>query len=165
VQIDPAARILIASQAPGRRAHESGVPFDDPSGERLRGWLGVDKAAFYDPTKFAIVPMGFCFPGTAKGGDMPPRAACATRWRSQVLGQLNGIELTLVIGQYAMNWHLADHRAKTLTDTVKAWRDFWPLVLPIPHPSPRNQRWFKENAFFAQDILPALQQRVSEILR
>lgn len=164
LQIDPAARILIAGQAPGKRAHESGVPFNDLSGDRLRGWLGVDKAAFYDPAKFAIVPMGFCYPGTAKGGDLPPRAACATQWRKQVLDLLSGIELVLVIGHYAVTWHLPERSGKTLTDTVKAWRDFWPQLLPIPHPSPRNQRWFKENAFFEQDILPALRHRVREIL-
>ena len=165
LQLDPAARILIVSQAPGRRAHESGVPFDDPSGDRLRAWLGVDKASFYDPHKFAILPMGFCYPGTTAAGDLPPRSECAPTWRQQALALLTRIDITLVIGQFAMEWHLGEQQGKTLTETVKNWRRFWPTVLPLPHPSPRNQRWLKKNPFFDTDILPVLRQRMQQILQ
>jgi len=163
-QAQASAKILIAGQAPGRRAHERGVPFDDPSGDRLRSWLGVDKATFYDASKFAILPMGFCFPGTGKSGDLPPRLECAPAWREQLLASLPGIQLTLVIGLYAQKWHLGDQRSKNLTETVSDWRHFWPDILPLPHPSPRNIRWFRQNAFFEKDVLPALAQRVVQIL-
>ena len=164
VQAHSAARILIAGQAPGQRTHHKGIPFDDPSGERLRDWLGVTRDEFYDPGKFAVVPMGFCYPGKGKSGDLPPRSECAPAWRTQLLGGLPDLELTLVIGMYALDWHLGDKRAKTLTDTVSNWRSFWPEVLPLPHPSPRNIRWFKTNGWFEADILPALKTRVREIL-
>lgn len=162
-QFDVDARILIAGQAPGRRAHESGIPFSDPSGDRLRQWLGVDKPAFYDPKLFAILPMGFCYPGTGKSGDFPPRIECAQAWRDKLLGQLPNLSLVLVIGQYAHDWHLGTRKEKTLSQTVAKWRDFWPDVLPLPHPSPRNMRWFKQNPFFEAEVIPALQQRVKEL--
>ena len=163
-QAHESAKILIVGQAPGRRAHESGIPFDDPSGDRLRLWLGVDKATFYDATKIALLPMGFCYPGTGKGGDLPPRPECAPAWREQLLAALPDIEFTLVIGMYAQKWHLGDLRSRTLTETVSDWQQFWPDILPLPHPSPRNIRWFRQNAWFEDDILPKLAHRVASIL-
>jgi len=164
LQAHPSAKILIAGQAPGRRAHQRGLPFDDPSGDRLRRWLGVDRTAFYDATKFAIIPMGFCFPGTGKGGDLPPRPECAPAWREALLASLPDIQLTLVIGLYAHKWHLGDRRSKTVTETVADWRQFWPDIMPLPHPSPRNIRWFRQNPWFENDVLPELEQRVALIL-
>ena len=163
LQADSAAQILLVGQAPGSKTHEKGRPFDDVSGKRLRGWLGVTEEQFYDPRRFAIIPMGFCFPGTGKGGDMPPRPECAPAWRQPLLDALPNIRLTLVLGQYAMNWHLGDRKSRTLTDTVKRWREFWPELLPLPHPSPRNIRWFKANPWFETDVIPVLQDRVREL--
>jgi uracil-DNA glycosylase len=145
LQVDARARILIAGQAPGRKVHDSGVPFDDASGERLRQWMGVDRGVFYDPAIVAILPMGFCYPGTGRSGDLPPRRECAPQWRAPLLAALPKIELTLVIGQYALDWHLPQLAANSLTDTVQAWRAHWPSVLPLPHPSPRNNIWLKRN--------------------
>ncbi|MDX1495705.1 MAG: uracil-DNA glycosylase family protein, partial [Longimicrobiales bacterium] len=153
----------LAGQAPGRRVHESGVPFDDPSGDRLRDWLGLDRDAFYDPRILAILPMGFCYPGTGSSGDLPPRPECAPAWREELLARLNRVELTLVIGRYAMDWHL-HAGSRTVTDAVRAWRDRWPDVVPLPHPSPRNQRWMKKNPWFEAEVLPALRSRVREVL-
>ncbi len=164
VQVDPAARILVAGQAPGSKVHATGVPFDDPSGDRLRQWMGVDKAVFYDATKVAILPMGFCYPGTGKSGDLPPRKECAELWRNELLSLMPNISLTLVIGQYAIAWHLPDQKKNTLTNTVKAWQNHWPTVLPLPHPSPRNNIWLKKNDWFENEILPSLQARVRELL-
>jgi len=164
VQAHPEARILIAGQAPGQRTHRKGIPFDDPSGERLRDWLGVDRETFYDATRIAVAPMGFCYPGKGKSGDLPPRAECAPAWRENLLKGMKNIELTLVIGQYAMDWHLGDRRQSTLTGTVENWRAFWPEILPLPHPSPRNVRWFKQNPWFESDVLPALRRRVREVI-
>ncbi len=164
VQAHAESRILIAGQAPGQITHRKGIPFDDPSGNRLRDWLGIDREAFYDRRKFAIVPMGFCYPGKGKSGDLPPRSECAEKWHCDLLGRLENIELTLVIGQYALEWHLGDVRAKTLTETVKNWHQFWPDKLPLPHPSPRNIRWFKQNPWFETEILPVLKERVQKIL-
>jgi uracil-DNA glycosylase len=164
VQIDAKARILIAGQAPGRKVHESGVPFDDASGERLRQWMGIDRNTFYDSGIIAILPMGFCYPGTGSSGDLPPRPECAPQWRERILATMPKIELTLVIGQYAQNWHLHDVKSTTLTETVLGWRNYWPNVLPLPHPSPRNNIWLKANPWFTRDVVPALQKRVSNIL-
>ncbi len=164
VQASSSAKILIAGQAPGRRVHESGIPFDDPSGDRLRGWLGVDRQTFYDPEKFAIVPMGFCYPGTGKSGDLAPRKECAPLWQDKLHAQLPNIQLRLTIGQYAQDWHLGKARERTLTATVKNWRAFWPDILPMPHPSPRNQIWLKKNPWFEAEVIPKLQERVRELL-
>ncbi len=164
VQVHRAARILIAGQAPGRKVHESGVPFDDASGERLRLWLGVRRDVFYDPTRIAILPMGFCFPGTGRSGDLPPRSECAPLWRQRLLDQMPHVELTLVIGDYAQRWHLPGAKAANVTDTVAGWRALWPAVLPMPHPSPRNNIWLKINPWFVADVVPALQARVSALL-
>lgn len=163
VQLDPRARILIAGQAPGKRAHESGTPFDDPSGDRLRDWMGITRETFYDATKIAILPMGFCYPGTGKSGDLPPRPECAEAWRRKLLAQLPNLDLTLVIGQYALNWHLPEARSQTLTETVRNWRTDWPDVLPLPHPSPRNNRWLKTNPWFEEEVLPKLKRSVRQI--
>ncbi|MGI9288427.1 MAG: uracil-DNA glycosylase family protein [Pseudomonadales bacterium] len=163
-QFGRSARILIAGQAPGKKVHESGVPFDDASGERLRSWMGVDAATFYNAKKVAILPMGFCYPGTGKSGDLPPRPECAEEWRQQLLDAMPKISLTLVIGQYAQVWHLREDNKRTLTDTVKAWRDYESHVLPLPHPSPRNNIWLKKNPWFEQDLLPQLKSRVSRAL-
>ncbi|MDH3225037.1 MAG: uracil-DNA glycosylase family protein, partial [Gemmatimonadota bacterium] len=147
VQLDPRARILIAGQAPGRRVHESGVPFDDPSGDRLRDWLGLDRKTFYDPASVAILPMGFCYPGTGPSGDLPPRAECAPAWRARALNALPHLGLTVVLGAYAQRYHL-DPAPGSVTAAVAAWRTYWPDRIPLPHPSPRNQGWFKRNPWF-----------------
>lgn len=163
VQADPAARILIAGQAPGRRVHETGIPFNDPSGDRLRQWMGLGREAFYDPRLVALLPMGFCYPGAGAGGDLPPRPECAPAWRERLLGHLKLIELTLVIGAYAQAWHLGG-KARNVTETVRAWREEWPRVVPLPHPSPRNIRWFAANPWFERRVLPALRRRVAEVV-
>ena len=163
VQADARARILIVGQAPGRKVHETGIPFNDASGDRLRTWLGMSREVFYDVSKVAIVPMGFCFPGTGKSGDLPPRPECAPAWRAPLLAHLKNVELTLVIGQYAQAWHLPEEGAR-LTDVVLGWRKHWPHTVPLPHPSPRNQLWLKRNPWFAQDVLPLLQARVAQLL-
>lgn len=163
VQIHASARILVAGQAPGRKVHASGIPFDDASGERLRDWLGVTRETFYDPKQFAILPMGFCYPGTGTSGDLPPRPECAPAWRGKLLSHLPKLELSLLIGQYAQAYHLPG--AKTsLTELVQAWREHWPKVVPMPHPSPRNNIWLKRNPWFGDELLPALRKRVAEVL-
>lgn len=163
LQAAPRARILIASQAPGTKVHESGKPFSDASGERLRGWLGIPESVFHDERRVAIVPMGFCYPGRGKGGDLPPRPECAATWRARVLAGLTDLELTLVIGSYAMAWHLPG-AGTNLTDVVMGWRDHWPAVVPLPHPSPRNTPWLRRNPWFEAELVPRLRQRVSAIL-
>jgi uracil-DNA glycosylase len=163
LQIHPQARVLIAGQAPGRKVHESGMPFDDASGERLREWMGVTREVFYDSKQVAILPMSFCFPGSRKTGDLPPRPECAPAWRAKLLGHLRHLELTLVLGQYAQAYHLA-RGAASVTDTVKSWRTYWPSVVPLPHPSPRNNVWLRRNPWFEAEVLPLLRKRVSEVL-
>lgn len=161
LQHDPRAKILIVGQAPGRKVHESGIPFDDASGDRLRAWLGMTPEMFYDPAQVAIVPMGLCYPGKGKSGDMPPRPECAPAWREQLLSHLPQVELTLVIGQYAHAYHFADKQP--LTERVAAWRSYWPERVPLPHPSPRNNIWLKRNPWFEAEVIPALQQRVAAL--
>ena len=163
LQLDPAARILIAAQAPGRKVHDTGVPFDDASGERLRSWLGVTRAQFYDARRFAIVPMGLCYPGKGRGGDLPPRPECAPRWRPALLQALTQLRLTLVIGQYAAAWHLPDERSG-LTAAVQNWRRYWPTLMPLPHPSPANNRWLARHRWFEHELVPRLRERVGQIL-
>lgn len=163
VQMSASSRILIAGQAPGRKVHETGIPFNDVSGNRLREWLGISREVFYDETKLAILGMGFCFPGTGKSGDLPPRPECAPAWRAPLLAHLKNVQLTLVLGQYAMAYHLPG-RGKTLTDIVTGWRRDWPLIVPLPHPSPRNQAWLKRNPWFEQELLPVLRLRITEVL-
>lgn len=163
LQAGPEARILIAGQAPGSKVHESGIPFNDASGDRLRAWMGISRETFYDDRKIAILPMGFCYPGKGVSGDLPPRPECAGAWRGALLSQLNRIELTLVIGRYAMAYHLPDEQG-ALTDIVKDWRAHWPGIVPLPHPSPRNNIWLKRNPWFEQQLLPELKHRISGIL-
>lgn len=164
LQASATARILIAAQAPGRKVHASGRPFTDASGERLRNWLGMESAVFYDERRVAIVPMGFCYPGTGTAGDLPPRPECAPQWRARVLAQLPQVQLTLVIGQYALAWHLPGPRSRSVTQVVQAWRTHWPTVVPLPHPSPRNNRWLRQNPWFEAELLPALRSRVAAAL-
>lgn len=163
LQLHPKARILIAGQAPGKKVHETGIPFNDASGKRLRTWLGITPEVFYDPEKIAILPMGFCFPGTGKSGDLPPRKECEPAWRKQLLQQLEKLELTIVLGQYAQAYHFPDHQA-SVTELVKNWQMYWPNLIPLPHPSPRNQLWLRNNPWFEAEVIPALQKRVAEIL-
>lgn len=164
-QISRSARILVAGQAPGRRVHETGIPFNDPSGQRLREWMGLDRETFYDAKRVALVPMGFCYPGTGKSGDLPPRPECAVAWRNQIMHELRNISLTLVIGQYAMAWHLGPLAKATLTETVRSWREHQPKLWPLPHPSPRNNIWLKKNPWFALEVLPELRRQVAAALR
>ena len=164
LQISRTARILIAGQAPGSRVHATGIPFDDASGDRLRAWLGLDRETFYDAKRVAILPMGFCYPGTGKSGDLPPRPECAAAWREPILHELRGVTLTLVIGQYAMEWHLGPRAKVTLTETVHAWREYQPTLWPLPHPSPRNNIWLKKNPWFEHDVLPGLRRQVKTAL-
>jgi uracil-DNA glycosylase len=158
------ARLLIVGQAPGRRVHDTGIPWNDPSGDRLRDWLGLDRAAFYDEGRIAILPAGLCFPGTGRNGDLPPRPECAPRWHPPLRALLPDIRLTLLIGQYAQAYYLGERRKATLTDTVAAWREYLPEFMVLPHPSPRNQLWLKRNPWFAADLLPELRARVSRAL-
>ncbi len=159
------ARLLIIGQAPGTRVHESGIPWNDRSGDQLRDWLAVEPETFYDESRIAIVPMGFCYPGVdPRGGDNPPRPECADTWHEPLLEQLPNIELVLLIGMYAQARYLGKRRKKTLTATVAAWRDFGPTQLPLPHPSWRNLHWRRKNPWFEQDVVPALRSRVQSIL-
>ncbi|MBE7420737.1 MAG: uracil-DNA glycosylase family protein [Ideonella sp.] len=164
LQLHPAARILIASQAPGRKVHATGVPFDDASGDRLRDWLGLTRAEFYDATRIAIVPIGLCYPGRGASGDLPPRPECAPRWRAPLLGCLKRLQLTLVIGRYALAWHLPQQRGG-VTHAVQAWHEHWPALVPLPHPSPTNNRWFAQHRWFERELVPRLRARVAEVLR
>lgn len=164
LQVSPTARLAIFGQAPGVRVHASGRPFTDPSGERLRQWLGVNEEVFYDAARVAIVPMGFCFPGLdAKGGDLPPRKECAPRWRAEVMGVMPGIRTSVLVGSYAQAWHLNDPAAN-LTQTVARWRDYAPRFFPTPHPSWRNNAWLKKNSWFEKELLPALRAAVTAAL-
>ncbi len=164
ITVTPQTRLLIAGQAPGRRVHESGVPWDDPSGDRLRQWMGIDRAAFYGPA-IGVAAMAFCFPGTSpKGGDFPPMPRCAQLWRARVMAALPKMELTLVIGGYAQAWTLGDRIKATMTDTVAAWRDYLPDYLVMPHPSWRNTGWLKRNPWFEDEVTPYLRRRVEDIL-
>jgi len=158
------ARLLIIGQAPGKRVHESGVPWDDPSGDRLREWLGVDKERFYGK-RIALVPMGFCYPGTGSSGDLPPRKECAEEWHEQVLERLPNVKLTLLLSRYAQAYYLGELMKGSLTKTVESWRQYVPDRLPLPHPSPRNNRWLKKNPWFEQEVVPYLRRRVGRLLR
>ncbi|MGY0797676.1 uracil-DNA glycosylase family protein [Lysobacter sp. A286] len=158
------ARVMVVGQAPGRKVHLSGVPWDDASGRRLREWLGIDGSTFYDPAQVAIIPMGFCYPGKAGSGDAPPRPECRATWHPRLLPLLPNIELTVLIGQYAQAYFLGGRRGNSLTATMRDWRDYLPTELPLPHPSPRNVAWFKANPWFEGEVLPVLKQRVREAL-
>ncbi len=158
------ARLLIIGQAPGKRVHESGVPWDDPSGDRLREWLGIDKRRFYGK-RIALVPMGFCFPGTGRSGDLPPRKECAAEWHAKVLDGLPNVKLTLLLSRYAQAYYLGDRMKDNLTQTVESWREYVPRQLPMPHPSPRNNLWLKKNPWLEKEVIPYLRRRVGRLLR
>jgi uracil-DNA glycosylase len=157
------ARILIVGQAPGVRVHTTGVPWDDASGERLRAWMGMDKKTFYDESHIAIIPMGYCYPGRGNGGDLPPRRECATLWLDQLLARLPQVELTLLIGQYAQRHFLGSRRKPSLAETAKAWREYAPHFIPLPHPSPRNQPWLTHHPWFERELLPVLRARIKAL--
>jgi len=171
LQARASARLAIFGQAPGLKVHHAGKPFMDPSGVRLRNWMGIGEEDFYEPAKVAIIPMGFCFPGyDKKGGDLPPRRECAAAWRARVLAELPNLELVLLVGQYAQAWHLGADKRHTLTETVAAWRDYLakdslPRLLPLPHPSWRNNAWISKNLWFEMELLPELKRLVQSILR
>ncbi|NOH35723.1 uracil-DNA glycosylase family protein [Vibrio chagasii] len=164
IQAHPNARLLIIGQAPGIKVHESSIPWNDASGERLREWLGIDSDTFYDEQKVAIVPMGFCYPGKGKSGDLPPRKECAELWHKKVLQSLPNVQMTLLIGQYAQNYYLKERATKTLTETVKNWQVWAPEFLPLPHPSPRNNIWLKKNPWFESEVIPYIRKHISEHL-
>lgn len=179
LRVGTGARILVAGQAPGIRVHESGIPFNDPSGDRLRKWMQVDRDTFYDSRRIAIVPMGFCYPGSAARGDLPPLAECARRWHPHLIPLLDRVELVLALGLHAQRYYLGHggrtsghgaeyqhHRARmrTLTETVRNWRRYAPGIIPLPHPSPRNNIWLKRNPWFEKELLPELAQRVASLL-
>lgn len=165
VQASATSRLLIVSQAPGRKVHETGIPFNDPSGDRLRAWMGVDRETFYDASRVAIAPMGFCFPGTGKNGDLPPRPECAPTWQPRLLPLLKSVQLTLVIGQYAQAGLLGVPKGVRLTETVAAWREHLAQGrLPLPHPSPRNRLWLNRNPWFEAELLPVLREQVATVL-
>ncbi len=171
VRLSAMSKIAVVGQAPGTRVHASGIPFDDPSGDRLRNWMGLDRDEFYDTSRVAIIPMGFCFPGLDdKGGDLPPRKECAPQWRGQVLAHAENISLTLVIGLYAQAWHLGPKRKRNLTETVNAWREYYDpdqdkRIIPLPHPSWRNNGWIKKNPWFETELLPVLRKDIQGLLK
>lgn len=159
IQASESARLLIIGQAPGTKVHETSIPWNDPSGNRLREWLQLNKAEFYDDSKIAIMPMGLCYPGKGKSGDLPPRKECAPKWHKQVLTQLPNVGMTLLIGQYAQNYYLPN-KPKTLTETVREWQSWAPRFIPLPHPSPRNTLWLKKNPWFEQEVVPYMREYV-----
>ena len=164
LQAGPHARLMIIGQAPGTKVHDTGIPFNDPSGDRLRDWLGMDRATFYDPNRLAIMPMGFCYPGrNPRGGDLPPRPECAPLWHPRLLPALGAVELVLLVGLYSQARYLGEKRKRTLTETVQAWRDYAPRFLPLPHPSWRNNAWIKKNPWFEAELLPHLKARVGDL--
>lgn len=166
VRARPSARLLIIGQAPGTRVHETGVPWNDPSGDRLRDWLGLDGGTFYDTDRIAIVPTGFCYPGRdPRGGDMPPRPECAPAWHAQILAHLKHLELTLLVGMHAQAYYLGSRRMATMTETVRAWRSYGPAVMPTPHPSWRTTAWVRKNPWFEAELLPSLRHRVAKIMK
>ncbi|MBZ9708562.1 uracil-DNA glycosylase family protein [Mesorhizobium sp. ESP7-2] len=165
VQLTAETKLLICGQAPGRRVHESGLPFDDPSGDRLREWLGLDRGVFYGDARIGVAPMAFCFPGTnPEGGDYPPPARCAALWRRSLLSCLPNVELTLLVGGYSQRWALQHTSGQSMTATVAAWRTYGPAVIPLPHPSWRSTVWLRRNPWFESELTPHLRARVAEIL-
>ncbi len=158
------SKILIIGQAPGTKVHASGVPWDDASGKRLREWMQIGLETFYDPSKIAIVPMGFCYPGRGKGEDLPPRKECAPLWHQKLLDQLPKLQLILLIGQYAQQYYLKNERKKNLTETVRSFKEYLPLYFPLVHPSPRNQIWMKKNEWFENEVVPILRSSVNTAL-
>lgn len=165
LQAHPTARILIVGQAPGTAVHRTGIPFNDPSGDRLRDWLGVSRETFYDPHQVALIPMGFCYPGRGKGGDLPPPPRCAAAWRTPLLEHLQSVELTVLVGRYAIDWHLPERRRDPLTAVTGDWASYLPGLLPLPHPSPRNLMWLRKNPWLEKQVIPVLHKRVAQILK
>ncbi|HEY8608565.1 MAG TPA: uracil-DNA glycosylase family protein [Noviherbaspirillum sp.] len=165
VQASPAARLLIVGQAPGRRVHETGIPWNDPSGDRLRDWLQLDRDAFYAPERVAIVPTAFCYPGKGASGDLPPRPECAPAWHPRLMSGMPQLRLTLLVGWHAQKFYLRENARGTLTETVAAYEQYLPRFLPLPHPSPRNQAWWKANPWFERLLLPVLRERVASIMK
>lgn len=163
IQVSITSQIVIIGQAPGQKVQNSGIPWDDASGNNLREWLGIDKQTFYNEKVFALIPMGFCFPGTGKSGDLPPRPECAPHWHQQVLRAMTDVKLTLLIGQYAQNYYLKSSCKQTLTETVKNYKEYLPRFLPLPHPSPRNNIWQKKNSWFKENVIPSLQNKITFI--
>jgi uracil-DNA glycosylase len=164
-RVGAAARLLIVGQAPGRRVHQTGIPWNDPSGDVLRGWLALDRASFYDTRQIAIVPVGLCYPGTVDGADLPPMPQCAPLWQPKFRAALPNIALTLLVGSYAQKYYLGARRKSSLSETVRAFREYLPEFFPLPHPSWRNTGWLKANPWFATDVIPALRRRVKACLR
>lgn len=161
----PKSRLIIVGQAPGRIVHNTGIPWNDKSGENLRSWLGIDKETFYDPEQVALIPMGFCYPGTGKSGDLPPRPECAPHWHSKLIEHMQEVKLTLLVGQYAQNYYLGNKSMNTLTETVRNFRQYLPGYFPLPHPSPRNNIWRKRNDWFDKEVLPELKAQVKTVLQ
>ncbi|MCI0751028.1 MAG: uracil-DNA glycosylase family protein [Flammeovirgaceae bacterium] len=164
IQASTTSKIIIIGQAPGQKVQNSGIPWDDASGDNLREWLGVSKQTFYDEKIFALIPMGFCFPGTGKSGDLPPRPECAPLWHPQLLKSVTDVKITLLIGQYAQNYYLGNRCKQTLTETVKYYEEYLPGYLPLPHPSPRNNIWQKKNSWFKESLLQVLQEKVKSLV-
>ena len=158
------SKIIIIGQAPGLRVHKSGIPWDDKSGDNLRAWMGIDKETFYNPEHIAIIPMGFCYPGKGKSGDLPPRKECAPLWHEKLLSRMNNVQLTILVGQYAQGYYLKEKAERTLTETVKNFKNYQPEFFVLPHPSPRNNIWQAKNTWFANDVLPELKKAVSEAI-
>ena len=163
LSVAESARILVIGQAPGTRVHATGIPWNDPSGDRLREWMAVDRDTFYDASRIAIMPMGFCYPGKGRSGDLPPRPECAPLWHARILSHLPRLELTLLVGSYAQRYYL-DKRHKTLTERVAAWREYQPDYFPVVHPSPRNTFWLQQNPWFDAELVPALREQVHRLL-
>jgi uracil-DNA glycosylase len=165
IHVSKKAKLCIASQAPGLRVHKTGISFNDPSGDRLREWMGVDRETFYDDTRVALTGMAFCFPGyDANGSDLPPPKICAATWRTRLFAALQQFETILLVGSYAMDWHLGERQKSNMTETVKAWREYAPRFVPMPHPSWRNNGWLKQNPWFAEELLPYLRRRVRRLV-
>lgn len=162
--VNSKSKIVIIGQAPGKKVHETGIAWNDKSGENLRNWLGVNKEQFYDTNLFALMPMGFCYPGTGKSGDLPPRKECTPLWHDKLFKLITDVKLILLIGKYAQEYYLKDLQKDNLTQTVKAYKEYLPQYLPLPHPSPRNNIWQKKNEWFAKELLPQLKQQVSKII-
>lgn len=159
------ARVLVVGQAPGSRVHATGVPWNDPSGVRLRAWLGVDEETFYDTSRFALVPMGFCYPGKGRSGDLPPRPECAPLWHDELRARMPQVRLTLLLSRYALAHYLGGRARPSVAETVRAWREYAPEFVPLPHPSPRNNLWLRRHPWFEREVLPELRRRVRAALR
>ena len=160
----PESKIILIGQAPGLKVHNSSIPWDDKSGDNLRSWMGIDKESFYDPKQIALIPMGFCYPGKGKSGDLPPRKECAPLWHEKLLSEMKNVKLTILVGQYAQGYYLRERRKSNLTETVQHFEEFLPMHFVLPHPSPRNNIWQAKNSWFKEEVLPELKKQVKSIL-